>query len=57
MRSSGIAGSRSPQRVLITSPGSGVNPIDVSTDTPPVGVEMRRREFVDKERRREGESG
>ena len=29
-----IAGSRSPDRVPITSPSSGVKPIDVSTDWP-----------------------
>jgi hypothetical protein len=29
------AGSRSPERVPITRPSSGVRPIDVSTDSPP----------------------
>ena len=31
-----IAGSRSPERVPMISPSSGVNPIDVSTDSPPL---------------------
>jgi hypothetical protein len=29
-----MAGSRSPDRVPITSPSSGVNPIEVSTESP-----------------------
>ena len=31
-----MAGSRSPERVPMISPSSGVNPIDVSTDSPPL---------------------
>jgi hypothetical protein len=34
IKCSGTAGSTSPQRVPMTSPSSGVSPIDVSTDAP-----------------------
>ena len=35
-----IAGSRSPERVPMISPSSGVRPIDVSTHLPPIDAEI-----------------